>query len=289
VTDTAICIDVSKWQDPALFEWKAMSAIADQQKAAGLPPFGVIARASYGASGPNAVDPRFEAFASTTRDAGLRFGAYHFFRQTSGWVDQLALFRARLAAVGGLRPGDFFPVLDLEPNPANGDGPVNATLWNREARAMAEAMVEEWGGCILYMSSYFPEYLGAPDGATWDWINDPAFGTWLADYWGPNGATPPGKPRTPYHLRVELHQYDPAPVPWYANGSAPLDVNRYTTQALGSSLLWLPEDEVPVTPPDRPPVPTYPYDPDDLDAGFEKLADGLALAFQGADHLRKLR
>ncbi len=206
-------LDVSKWQDPSKFDWAAL-------KKRGVT--GMIARASYG---KNTADSRFVAFAERIRAEGLVFGAYHFYRQTHSVEEQMATFNRQLDAIGGLQPGDFFPVLDMEHNGANGDGAPKAKLWNRACDEIGDAWKAEYGGCILYYSSFFPEWLGAKAGwdrgdpiDDWTWMLEPGYRHWLADY-----SCDPGSPRGPYSPRWHIHQPKPRKVPEYHSGKAEVD------------------------------------------------------------------
>lgn len=206
-------IDVSHHQVPRKFLWSQMS---------GQLGF-LVARASYG---KGTKDRAFADFATYARENGLVFGAYHFYRQIHSVEEQLALFEQQLMLAGGLREGDLYPVLDMEENHVNGDGTPKPEIFSSACLRFAEAMIDKYGGVILYYSSYFPEYLKSHK----DWIKTlPNTYHWLADYRGSAGLTPPGQPRTPYSPTWHLHQYMPKPTPLYpvvVNGKqAPVDHN----------------------------------------------------------------
>lgn len=194
--------DGSKWQDPALWDWAGIEQSVDL----------FIARASYGQA---TRDRHFATYAERVRAASKPLGAYHFYRQIHGWQEQLDVYVEQLAKVN-YGPGDLYPTLDLEHNGQFGDGDPLKSKFNIDARLIAEALRAEFGKCILYLSSYFPEWLGARAGGTdvgdWKWILEDGYLHWLADH-----SRPPGQPRTPY-TPWDLHQPKAAKTALYANG-----------------------------------------------------------------------
>lgn len=201
-------IDVSYFQDPNLL-------------VQGAPIDGIIARGSYGY---RKKDPQFLAWQKRTFAEGLPFGAYHFYRQTQLWSTQLQVFLEQLESVD-YGPGNIYPTLDLEGNSQHGDGKPIAKKFNHDARAIAEELRDRYGKCILYMSSFFPEWMGAPKGNDWLWILEDGYLHWLADYSSSKGLTPPGEPRTPYHEDWHLHQFMPRRHP-EIHPANKLDVNQ---------------------------------------------------------------
>jgi GH25 family lysozyme M1 (1,4-beta-N-acetylmuramidase) len=201
--------DVSKYQNPEKWDW------------AGLKRRGVkfmVARASYGM---NTADQHFARYAELIRANGIAFGAYLFYRQVHSVETQLAVFEQQIEAIGGLQPGDLFPVLDMEENSANGDGQPKPKIFGDACSTIASIWRQRYGGTILYYSSYFPEYLGVnKPGDYWTiaFRKQGNYFHWLADY-----NREPGKPRTPYTDEMHLHQPKPRRVPEYANGSADVD------------------------------------------------------------------
>lgn len=201
--------DVSHHQDPEKWDW------------GGLKRRGVkfmVARASYG---KGTADRRFVRFAELIRTNGIALGAYHFYRQIHSVEEQLAVFEQQIEAIGGLVPGDLYPVLDMEENAINGDGKPKPQIFSEACYRIAHSLRLHYGGVILYYSSYFPEYLGA--GRTSDyWTSQfgeqPHFFHWLADY-----NRDPGKPRTPYTGSWHMHQPKPRSVPEYAGGVQVVD------------------------------------------------------------------
>lgn len=206
-------IDVSSWQDPAKFDWAALAAREAPVRA-------VVARATYGTK----LDPDFKKFCEAIRGNGHHFGAYLFYRQTQTVRDQLAAFARQLDLVGGLMMGDLLPVLDMEHNARNGDGEPRAAQFSDDCRQVAGSLSADYGGCILYFSSYFPSYLRRGDARRALWMND--YPAWLADYGDKTHPRSPGAPRTPYTPKWALHQYTgKGRIPEYASGGEDLDLN----------------------------------------------------------------
>jgi hypothetical protein len=200
-------IDVSHHQTPQSFDWPAL---AKRVKF-------VIARATYG----KAEDKAFVKYAKLCREHGIPFGGYLFYRQTQSTREQLLLFQKQIKLAGGI---DVLPVLDMEENAKHGDGKPVAATFSAACAEIAYVLKTEYGGVILYYSSYFPEYLGKPKQPVLSsWMLDSSFKHWLADYESKSGLTPPGKPRTPYTATWHIHQPRKRRIPEYA--LAELDVN----------------------------------------------------------------
>jgi GH25 family lysozyme M1 (1,4-beta-N-acetylmuramidase) len=196
-------IDVSHHQVPQSFDWPAL---AKRVKF-------VVARAAYG----KMADKTFAKYAELCRQHGIAFGGYLFYRQTQSTRDQLLLFQRQIELAGGI---DVLPVLDMEENASNGDGRPIAATFSSACAEIAYALKADYGGAILYYSSYFPEYLGKPQQpAISAWMRDD-FKHWLADY-----NRPPGKPRNPYTAEWHIHQPQKTRIPEYAKGTADLDLN----------------------------------------------------------------
>lgn len=194
-------LDISHHQRPELFDWDAVA------KNYGF----VIARASYGAK---TRDRNFVQFANRAWNHKIPFGAYHFYRQIHTVTEQLALFYEQLRQAPS--EGMLVPTLDMEENSINGDGRPRPKHFSDSCRAIAEDFVDHFGGCILYYSSYFPEYL---KGHT-EWMKDEHYVHWLADY-NREG----GDPRTPYTDTWVLHQPRPHKIPEYDQGRTVIDVD----------------------------------------------------------------
>ena len=130
----------------------------------------IVARATYGTR----PDETFPEYAAKCREHGVRLGAYHFFRQSQPWGEQVDAF---LTAADTLKTGDVLPVIDLEDN-SKFDGPIKAAQFSEDAERMASFVRDMYGGnCIVYMSSYFPAVLGNPS-----WLREPGYRFWIADY-----------------------------------------------------------------------------------------------------------
>ena len=181
MTAKHIGFDVSRYQRPDAWSWPGLAAMSAT----------IVARATYGTR----PDETFPEYAAKCREHGVRLGAYHFFRQSQPWGEQVDAF---LTAADTLKTGDVLPVIDLEDN-SKFDGPIKAAQFSEDAERMASFVRDVYGGLVVYMSSYFPAVLGNPE-----WLKDPGYRIWLADY-----AKEPGSPRTLYSHRWNWHQ--PAP------------------------------------------------------------------------------
>lgn len=256
-------LDLSHHQQPDKFDWAAL-------KAAGY-KF-LVCRASYG---KGTADRNFTRFAELARLHGFTFGTYLFYRQVHSVEDQLALFDSQIAKIGGLKPGDLFPALDMEDNSANGDGKPNAAVFNSACLKIADSWRHRYGGAILYYSSFFPSYLGADKGA---WRNTPGFFHWLADY-----SKPAGEPRHPDTPAWHLHQPQPRTIPEYAGGKAPVDYD-VTNPTVQLVTLTIPESE-PATKDETDPS-TRPGGAD-VEQAVEKIGAGTELIAEGLDKMRE--
>lgn len=219
--------DVSHHQNPSLFDWS------------GLQTRGIkflVARATYG---KGTADKQFTKFATLTRQHGIHFGAYLFYRQVHSAAEQLELFEQQLAAIGDLQDGDLYPTLDMEDNEANGDGPVNARKFSDDCKRISEVLRKRYGGVILYQSSYFQSYFHRDQR---EWMKEDGYFNWLADY---NKA--PGKPRTPYTPQWHIHQPRVRREPEYANGSLDIDYDVINPEKSLNELL-IGHKAVPVMP-----------------------------------------
>lgn len=139
-------VDISHHQPPATLDWPRLAQDFDW----------VIARACYGTK----PDRHFVEHVRQARAHRLRVGAYTFVRQTQGPESQLDAFRAQLEAAG-FGEGDIAPVLDLESNQANGDGPVDARL-GVAAWAMTQDLFDRFGEVIIYTERDVWKQLGSP-------------------------------------------------------------------------------------------------------------------------------
>lgn len=261
-------IDISHHQLPGTINW---TAAADQIDF-------VIARASYGAGTPGEPSDRhFTEHIERARAVGLKIGAYHFYRQIHGVEEQLANFDRQLRTIGGLQHGDILPVLDMEDN-RKFDGYPKAQLFSEACLRIATAMIEEYGGVILYYSSYFPEYLKSHK----TWMRSlPQIKHWLADY---NRSA--GQPRTPYSPTWHLHQYKPEPAPFYSGGN--IDQNVLNPVFSLDDLLIKPLDAAVTNGGASDEAHRGEYDTSERPGGAldeDHVVEGLALATEGAQKL----
>ncbi len=139
-------IDISHHQPPASLDWLRIAQDYDW----------VIARASYGVS----PDRYFVEHVRQARTHGLLVGAYTYVRQTQSSADQLAALVAQMERTG-MGDGDIAPVIDIEDNRANGDGPADARLAG-VAWQMADALHERFGDVIVYTERDVWKVLGSP-------------------------------------------------------------------------------------------------------------------------------
>jgi GH25 family lysozyme M1 (1,4-beta-N-acetylmuramidase) len=153
-------IDISQHQPPARFDWKR---IAQDHRF-------VIARACYGSR----PDSAFVEHVRGAKRAGLKVGAYVFFRQHEPWESQLAALESACRAAG-LGAGDIVPTIDLEANPQF-DGPMERALHNGPGRALVEAVAKRWGAAIVYLAPGHWLDMGRPN-----WVSDHY--VWTA-HWG---------------------------------------------------------------------------------------------------------
>jgi len=173
-------IDVSKWQDPKLFDWDRL----------GENFVGVIMRSTYGCL----RDKRVEEFFRLVRRNAFTAGLYHFFRIKRGPGEQLEAFNATAEAVG-LGPGDLVPTVDVESIP-QGRGP-NGELrflhpdpsWCAPLRVLVDCLVERWGDCMIYLNANDYHRLGAPE-----WLHLRPL--WFAHWTRGKRITLPGWPAT---------------------------------------------------------------------------------------------
>jgi len=285
--------DVSHHQNPKLLKFDMAQGVTDF----------MIARANYG---KDTSDRQFVEWAKRIRGARIVFGAYMFYRQIHSVEDQLAVFDRQLDLIGGLKAGDMYPVLDMEENHANKDGRrrdgfPKAKFFSDSCRRIAEAWKDQFGNCILYYSSFFPEYLKEhkawiKDGEGKDYLH------WIADY-----SVPDGRPRTPYSPHWNLHQPKNRTSPIYpvfdANGHQVVIDHNFSNPTIDfSKLIIKPEDlandhvsdEAEVGESGTTDRPGGALPEDDAaeraarEAGFEKLAKSLDGVKDGLETLRRL-
>ncbi len=153
-------IDISHHQPPSLLRWDLLAR--DYAFC--------IARACYGTS----ADRHFARHIADARAAGLRVGAYMFFRQQQSVDAQLASFQAQMD-LAHIAAGDIVPALDLEYNDSGADGPVDAAAHNAKGERIADVLATEYGDCLVYMSPSHYVTLGRPQ-----WLE--RFSPWVAHY-----------------------------------------------------------------------------------------------------------
>jgi hypothetical protein len=262
--------DVSKWQIPEQFDWAAMEADEEFRF--------IVARASYG---KGLADPHLVQFATKADEHNLTFGVYHFARQIHSAEEQLALFDKQIRSIGGLKAGDFYPVLDIEEN-SKYDGKPKAQLFSTICRTMAEALKAEYGNVILYYSAFFPEWFGSHRA----WMVQGGYLHWLADY-----NRPDGQPRTPYTPTWQLHQPKPRTTPYYKKGREVVDHNVVNPLTNFSKLL-LPGDPAPMAPTVSDDAKKGDEDttarpggalPEEVFDGFEMMREGAAMMAAGLE------
>lgn len=260
---THIGFDVSHWQNPDNWDQDALAEASAAMRLARGHGLFLIARATYGA---NTEDDTFVRYHEIAQDCGLVFGAYMFYRQTHSAEQQLAAWQRQMDRIGGLHEGNVYPVLDMEHNGANGDGSPSAKLWNRACDAIGDAWKDEYGGAVLYYSSFFPDYLGAHKRETgWQWMHEPGYHHWLADY-----SSGDGNPRNPYTPMVAMHQPKPRRTKMYAGGQVDVDHNFAVEDVDLSSLLMRATPTAKQT--DDIVAPRSEYD------GMTRVSDGLRMA-----------
>lgn len=113
-------------------------------------------RASFGTE----RDARFLANFAGAKDAGIRAGLYHHFRQSRRPEFQLQIF-SDAAVVLGYGHGDLMPVLAFEDD-QHIEGPFNEEIYNVGGKIMADALAAAYGGCVLKLSRKVWELMDKP-------------------------------------------------------------------------------------------------------------------------------
>lgn len=139
-------IDVSHHQDPNLFDWASFFSSKSF----------VIARCSYG----DRPDEQFLPFAEACHVRAKFFGAYHFFRQQQGAVEQIKCMEKQLESFD-YGSGNLFPALDMELN-ERWDGKLDINAHNTKGREIAEWIASRYGKCLIYISPGFWTSIGSP-------------------------------------------------------------------------------------------------------------------------------
>lgn len=133
-------VDVSHHQDPDRFS-PGWSEHVDF----------LIARATYGVRS----DKRFPEFAQMAREAGVVFGAYHFYRQSQRSTEQLEAFDGELKRVS-YGEGDLLPAFDLERN-EDYDGKFNPILHRNFLHIASDWAASRGYGVYLYTNVHLHE------------------------------------------------------------------------------------------------------------------------------------
>jgi hypothetical protein len=173
-------IDVSHWQNPASLPWARFNAVVDF----------VLARACYGSK---LRDRHCVEHVSRARAIGAKVGLYHFFRPSQPWREQWDLLRSVADAVH-LGTGDIVPALDIERDPLPEPGTNVSVAWSNPCRDFAEAICEEFGDCMIYITQREFKMLGSPA-----WVLQRPL--WIAHYTGA------AKPASPGNLQPTIWQY----------------------------------------------------------------------------------
>jgi lysozyme len=148
-------IDVSYYQDNV--DWTKVKA--DGQSFA-------FVRVSDGIDYP---DSKFAQNWPALKQAGLVRGLYQFFRPTKDVTAQVNLLNTKLAAAGGLQPGDLPPVLDLE---SDGGLPA-ATVVARAKDWLAQVEAKYGVKPIVYTAAFMSNVIGQ---------NFSSYTLWVANY-----------------------------------------------------------------------------------------------------------
>jgi lysozyme len=207
-----------------------------------------LARVSDGLAFP---DGRFEANWRGLRAAGLVRGAYQYFRPGAPVQAQVDLLLERVAAAGGLEPGDLPPVLDLEATdglPAEG---VRAA-----ARAWLDAVEAATGRPpLVYTAAFMAPVLGTGFGR---------YPLWVANH----GASCPALPEG--WSRWRFWQYTAVGRSAGVGGPVDLDVFDGPLEAL---LAWsgaAPDGGVPAVASGAPPPPVPDAGPVEQGGGLDE-------------------
>lgn len=196
-------IDVSHHQSPAALPWAKFAQSSSF----------CIVRGSYGLMRDRVTVEHVKR----ARGAGLTVGLYHFFRPSQSVVDQLAIFRSQLD-LAGITTGDIVPALDVEADPLPKPGEHVSPDWQPGVREILEALVDQYGDALVYITQREFGMLGKPA-----WLLDRPL--WIAHYTGAaKPATPANQPATIWQHRVG--PYDPDGPGGYVTAKPELDQNR---------------------------------------------------------------
>jgi GH25 family lysozyme M1 (1,4-beta-N-acetylmuramidase) len=205
-------IDVSHHQEPGKLDY---SKLVDE----GFE--WLIARAAYGEK----PDSTFHAHTENFFNQGGRVGAYTFFRQSQGYLEQYDTFSHALDKLHAFEPSDaphIAPVVDLEWN-EKFDGKVDPFHFNAKAFGLIEKLSVERGvKPIIYLSPGFFQTLGSPE-----WLLE--YPWWVAHY------TQRSEPWCPFK-EWDMWQYTGSGnTSGYAGD---LDLNRALRLPLADGSIW---------------------------------------------------
>ena len=127
--------------------------------------------------GVNYPDSKFTTNWSGVKKAGIVRGLYQYFRPTQDVQAQVDLMFDKLAAAGGLQPGDLPPVLDLETD----GGLAASTVVARAKDWLAKVEAKIGAKPIVYTAAFMSQTIGTSFGS---------YPLWVANY----GATCPLMP-----------------------------------------------------------------------------------------------
>jgi hypothetical protein len=174
-------IDLSHHQAPDALPWETYRGRVDA----------VIVRATNGTT----LDRESTRHTAKARGIGATFGLYTFFRHEQAVADQFAALRV-IADACRLGPGDIVPALDIEDDPPNHS--LIDPSWAAKAEELAGHIVDEWGGCIVYVTQRDWGRLGKPE-----WVLH--LPLWVAHY------TAAAKPASPAGMAPVLWQHRVGP------------------------------------------------------------------------------
>lgn len=196
-------VDLSHHQRPEALPW---STFAESSSFC-------IVRGSYGTMRDRVTVEHVRR----ARTAGLKVGLYHFYRPAQPVADQLAIFRSQLE-LASIVTGDIVPTIDVEADPIPKPGTAVSPAWQEGVRTFIDAMVAEWGDCMVYITQREFGMLGKPP-----WLLERPL--WIAHYTSAaRPATPGNRPATIWQHRVG--PYDPDGPGGYDKARPVLDQNR---------------------------------------------------------------
>ncbi|HEU4619196.1 MAG TPA: glycoside hydrolase family 25 protein [Gammaproteobacteria bacterium] len=175
-------IDVSHYQSPAAVPWKTLAAVGGF----------CIVRMTYGV----ARDERAAEHVARARAAGVRVGAYHFFRASQPVAVQLGAFRGACSAADYGHPTDIVPAVDWEDDTSKAPiTPAQSPLVEEFCGELAQAFGQR---PLLYITQRDWGRVGSP---AWALEHD----LWVAHYSAASRqspATPGGRPWAIWQHRV---------------------------------------------------------------------------------------